>query len=274
MSTAKGSPKSAKNRKAQRAASYSPYIYKVLKQVHPDTGLSSKATAIMNGIAHSVVGQVAHAINGFKSKRTVTSREVQTGVRLVLPGELAKHAISEGTKAVTYYNATISQEEPSRSPAGSKKGRHGTTFRAHLQFSVSRVKRDLVAHLEGPHTRKGSGAPVYLAGVVEYIVAEIIELAGNAARDDKRTRIVPRHIYLAITNDDELLKLFFGGVTGGLKTRLAVVPFGGEELNIHSALLPKKRSKEEGRYVGEEKARRADAEAQASKSHVHRRTHH
>ncbi|KAJ3080922.1 Histone H2AX, partial [Quaeritorhiza haematococci] len=75
-----------------------------------------------------------------------------------------------------------------------------------------------------------SGAPVYLAAVLEYLAAEILELAGNAARDNKKTRIIPRHLQLAIRNDEELNKLL-GNVT---------IAQGGVLPNIHTVLLPKK----------------------------------
>lgn len=77
--------------------------------------------------------------------------------------------------------------------------------RAGLQFSVSRVGRYLK---KGRYAaRIGSGAPVYLAAVLEYLVAEVLELAGNAAKSSKRTRINPRHILLAIGRDAELSRL-------------------------------------------------------------------
>merc|ERR1712153_148415 len=77
--------------------------------------------------------------------------------------------------------------------------------RAGLQFPVGRVARHLRA---GRHAQRvGAGAPVYLAAVLEYLTAEVLELAGNAAKDNKKSRIIPRHIQLAVRNDEELNKL-------------------------------------------------------------------
>ena len=91
-----------------RKESYSIYIYKVLKQVHPDTGVSSKAMAIMNSFVNDIFERIAaesSRLSQYNKKSTITSREIQTAVRLLLPGELAKHAVSEGTKAVTKYTS-------------------------------------------------------------------------------------------------------------------------------------------------------------------------
>ena len=105
--------------------------------------------------------------------------------------------------------------------------------KAGLQFPVGRVARFLK---KGKYAeRVGAGAPVYLAAVLEYLAAEVLELAGNAARDNKKTRIVPRHIQLAVRNDEELSKLL-GSVT---------IAAGGVLPNIHSVLLPKKTAKKE-----------------------------
>ena len=124
-------------RRKKRTESYSSYIYKVLKQVHPDTGISSKAMSIMNSfindaferiaveagklvrynkkgmsIMNSFINDIFERIAGeagklakYNKKATLSSREIQTSVRLMLPGELAKHAVSEGTKAVTKFSS-------------------------------------------------------------------------------------------------------------------------------------------------------------------------
>ena len=97
-----------KKRKATRHESYATYIYKVLKQVHPEVGVSKKSMAILNSFVNDVFERVvgeAGKLARFNKKATVSSREIQTAVRLVLPGELAKHAVSEGTKAVTKFSS-------------------------------------------------------------------------------------------------------------------------------------------------------------------------
>ena len=104
-------PKSAQksNRRRKRKESYAIYIYKVLKQVHPDTGISSKAMGIMNSFVTDIFERIAtesSRLAHYNKKSTITSREIQTAIRLLLPGELAKHAVSEGTKAVTKYTSS------------------------------------------------------------------------------------------------------------------------------------------------------------------------
>ena len=98
-----------KKKKGKRKESYAIYIYKVLKQVHPDTGVSSKAMSIMNSFVNDLFERIAaeaSKLAHYNKRSTITSREIQTAVRLLLPGELAKHAVSEGTKAVTKYTSS------------------------------------------------------------------------------------------------------------------------------------------------------------------------
>jgi histone H2A len=102
------------------------------------------------------------------------------------------------------------------------------SMKAGLTFPVARMGRFLK---RGKYAdRVGPGASVYLASTIEYLTAEILELAGNAARDNKKSRIIPRHIQLAVRNDEELNKLF----------RNVTISQGGVLPNIHSVLLPKK----------------------------------
>jgi histone H2A len=116
---------------------------------------------------------------------------------------------------------------------GSSKKAVSKSAKAGLQFPVGRIARYLK---KGRYAERiGAGAPVYLAAVLEYLAAEVLELAGNAARDNKKTRIIPRHIQLAVRNDEELSKLL-SGVT---------IAEGGVLPNIHAVLLPKKSGKKE-----------------------------
>merc|ERR1711879_1082775 len=98
-----------KKKKGKRKESYAIYIYKVLKQVHPDTGVSSKAMSIMNSFVNDLFERIAaeaSKLAHYNKRSTIAPREIQTAVRLLLPGELAKHAVSEGTKAVTKYTSS------------------------------------------------------------------------------------------------------------------------------------------------------------------------
>ena len=103
--------------------------------------------------------------------------------------------------------------------------------KAGLQFPVGRLSRYLKKG--GYAKRIGGAAPVYMAAVLEYLTAEVLELAGNAAKDNKKMRINPRHIQLAVRNDDEFNQ-FFGN---------AVIAAGGVLPNINEALLPAKKGK-------------------------------
>jgi histone H3/H4 len=108
MAATKGQNKAKVDKKVRRrrVETFSIYIYKVLKQVHPDIGISKKAMNIMNSFIHDTFDRVAtegSKLVRFNKRRTLSSREVQSAVKLILPGELARHAVSEGTKAVTKY---------------------------------------------------------------------------------------------------------------------------------------------------------------------------
>lgn len=130
--------------------------------------------------------------------------------------------------------STIGKGKGSRGKATSAT-KTSRSQKAGLQFPVGRISR-FMKH--GKYAeRVGAGAPVYLAAVLEYLAAEVLELAGNAAKDYKKTRIVPRHIQLAIRNDEELNRLMAN----------AIIANGGAVPYIHQALLPAPgKEKEEG----------------------------
>jgi histone H2A len=129
----------------------------------------------------------------------------------------------------------VKAEQKDKGGKGAKTGGRGKegkknqtqSMKAGLLFPVGRMSRYLKQGRYAP--RIGAGAPVYVSAILEYLTAEVLELAGNAARDNKKGRIIPRHILLAVRNDEELNKLF-GGIT---------IAQGGVLPNIHSVLMPK-----------------------------------
>jgi len=202
-------------------SSFDTYIQKVLKQVHPDTGIKGEAMVEMNNFIKAVLYDIMRVVNLLtdqNDKKTVTSREVQSAVMAAIPGELGRHSVAEGTKAVTKFNSA-------------RDGKGSMSLKAGLQFPVTRIKNRWMKKLASA-PRVGNTAAVYLAAVLEYLVAEILELAGNATRDNDRVRINDRDILLAAQNDEELNKLTKNMVMAG-----GVIP------NIHQQLLPKKPSK-------------------------------
>jgi len=211
------------NKSHAKTGKWDTYLKKLLKQVHPNTGFSTLGKRVTCDIICHLSDKlcaVATMLTMHSGKQTVSSREVQTAVRLTFPGELAKHAVSQGVKSVTKFTSS--------DPTGNR------TEMAGLQFSVGRAERELRKHVG--KLRVGAGAPVYLAGVLEYIGAEFLELSGNAARDDKRGRITPRHIYLATYNDEELAKLLSD----------VVITEGGVLPHIHRFHLVKKGGRGKG----------------------------
>lgn len=200
---------------------YNIYIQRILKQVHPTLGITASALIQMNqfglDVTHKLT-KVARKLAITGGTKTITMVDVQSAVRIVLPGELAQHAVSEGTKAVTKYNAT--------------QGKGGLSKLSGLTLAPARVK-NFMRNGEAMGMRMGDASAIYVAAVVEYLIAEILELSGNAARDNNRVRINNRMIMLAIKNDEEL---------NGLADKMGfIVAKAGEMPDIDSRLLPKKK---------------------------------
>ena len=232
--------------------SFKSYIHRVLKQVHPDTNITRKAMECTDGIIRTVATRIcddAHMFTHGTDKKTLSSREVQSAVHSTLPGELSKHAVREGTTACTKYADSVAASDA----ASKKKRKKSPTapvmreFRAGLVMSVSLAEK----YLRGFGQIKyniAAASPVYLAAVLDYLVAEIMEAAGNVCRDHKRTNITVRHLFLAVHNDDELSRMLH---------RFNVVILGGGVLpNINARLLVKKPKKTIRRKKVEGEAKR------------------
>ncbi|KAF8397775.1 hypothetical protein HHK36_016697 [Tetracentron sinense] len=107
----RGRKKGSRNRRKEGGEEYKRYVYRVLKQVHPEMGISSKAMRVLNGFMKDMFERLADEaarLSKYTQRMTLSSREIQSAVRLVLPGELGKHAVAEGTKAVTNYMSNVS----------------------------------------------------------------------------------------------------------------------------------------------------------------------
>ena len=223
-SKASKASKAKGSKKKRRVESYGSYIYKVLKQVHPGTGISKRGVNIMNSFISDIFDHVSNEagrLTRYSKKSTLGARELQMAVRLTLPKELAKHAESEGMKAVSKFTG---------SSTGKKGHSVSRTKRAGLKFPVGRIHRFLKKGSYAP--RIGSTAAVFLTATLEYLTAEILELAGNAAKDNKKTRISPRYLVLAIRNDNELHPLIQATIAGG-----------GVISHVHTAILGKGKGK-------------------------------
>ncbi len=209
----------APHHKKKNYGSYGTYVYKVLKQVHPDTGISGPALESANQLVHFTLKKIMKHVNVVKTKvgvSTVSTALVKSGLQLCLPGELLKHSIAEGTKAVAKYQVSTLKKSSAAARAG-------------LQFPPARVSKEMRSVTAGCKCRLTAGAPIFLAAVLEYLVAEVLELAGNISRDMKKVRIISRHLSLAVSNDEELEKFYKGFVFSS-----GVMP------SIHSVLLPPK----------------------------------
>ena len=195
--------------------SFGTYIKEVLRLVDPDSQITGQALSAVDASLQTIQRRLVAAAARLcldHGKKTLTSRDIQTAVRLLFPGELAKHAVSEGTKAVTMF--------------ASDGDRHGG-----LKFRAARSRRAIKAAWCG---RIGGGAALYLAAVLEYTSTELLDLAATRAKAHKRTRITDRYLQTSILNDEELFRLF---------KRMGIqITHGGVLPNIHAALIPKRQS--------------------------------
>lgn len=197
----KTSPKSDGKKKSRKMRTYGIYIHRVLEQIHPNMRIAQTSIAQLDQAIKVIIARFRNEcikLLELSRKVTINARTIQTATRVVFSGELAKHAVSEGTKALTKYSASGTLIKP------------GIFKAAGLVFPVMFTRKLLTMEEMGSKVfqRVGAAGPVYLAAVLEYLTAEILELSGNAARDNEKRTIKPYHLLLAISNDVELETMF------------------------------------------------------------------
>jgi histone H2B len=214
----KGKESPEKRKRKANFTSYGSFTNKVLKQVHPSLGINRSASEMINrSIDEFVRGLAIRATLLLEISKHTTAKipALVAAIKLLLPGELAKHAIAEGNKAVSKY-ATDEAPKTAEKRAGAKR-----SLRAGLLFPIRRVEKHFKSHLGGHRARISASGAIFLAAVVEYLVAEILEL-------------VPRSIALAIYGDAELNLMY---------SKSHVVLQGGVLPHIEPSLVKTKKSK-------------------------------
>ncbi|XP_034648645.1 uncharacterized protein LOC117888956 [Trachemys scripta elegans] len=205
--------KGDKKRRKTRKESYSIYVYKVLKQVHPDTGISSKAMGIMNSFVNDIFERIAgeaSRLAHYNKRSTITSREIQTAVRLLLPGELAKHAVSEGTKAVTKYT---SSNMSGRGKGGKGLGKGGAKrHRKVLRDNIQGITKPAIRRLARRGGVKRISGLIYeeTRGVLKVFLENVIRDAVTYTEHAKRKTVTAMDVVYALKRQGRTLYGFGG----------------------------------------------------------------
>lgn len=181
------------------------YIKIVLNNMHSNMHINDHAKTSVNTMIHEVARKLCNRMGSLmrdNNKKTITTREVQTAVKLVLPSDLARHALNEGVRSLTRFAASAS---------GTKYNHIPQAKRANIKFPPSRAKKLLKKYMPGSQ-RISVTAGIYFATMLEYLTAEIVELAGNAALNKMKKTISREHLMIAIKSDPELNILFKGTI--------------------------------------------------------------
>nr|WNL49659.1 histone H2B-H2A fusion protein [Marseillevirus sp.] len=199
-------------RKRDKSVNFRQGLRTMLAQIHPDISVQTEALAELSNIAVFLGKKISHGATTLlpEDTKTISARAVMLAADDLYGEYLGKHAISEMEKAVARYESAKEGKEGSRSS------------KAKLQISIARSERVLREH--SGCSRVSEKAAVALAAAIEYFMGEIIELAGNAARDNKKVRISVKHITLAIQHDAALFRVVGKGVFSGAGVTLVSIP--------------------------------------------------
>jgi len=258
--------KKQRGNKKKATNSFRTYIHKVLRQVHPDSQISSNTREQLDEfikiLARELAGSARQTCADSK-KSTVGLDEIKLAINFHLPGILAKHAVSEVDKAVARFSSNSAKEEEKDSKRSTPVRRE---TQAGLVFAVSLCEKFIRNFRKKHDLNVSKNASIALAATLEYITAEILELAGNTARDNKKVIINMRHVYLAVYNDSELTFLVDG---------LGIEFLGGGVLpNIRAEFLPNKEKRQEQaarrRKNAKKNSKTDDPEGASKKHHKYR----
>ncbi|BAU79970.1 conserved histone H2B/H2A fusion protein [Tokyovirus A1] len=197
-------------RKRDKSVNFRLGLRSLLSQIHPDISVQTEALAELSNITVFVGKKISHGAATLlpEGTKTISAEAVILSAEDLFGKDLGRHAASEARKAVASYKASKVSE-------GSR------SSKAKLKLSVARSERVLREH--SACSRVSGGASVALAAALEYFMAEIIELAGNAARDSKKVRISVKHIMRAIQDDAALFHVVGKGVFSGAGVSLVQV---------------------------------------------------
>ena len=192
------------------------YIRKILKKMYPEIKIKKDTLSQINAFVNLLGTKIMEKANNLVvnvSQNTISSRTIQSAVKIIFSGELAKHAVSEGVKVVGKYIYYISQDYGKHNKSNNKsKVRHNRTDMAGIYLSISRIEHLIRNNATGKKRVSGTAA-VYFAAVLDYIVSEIIELACKTTIKHNKKTITARYLYLSLRTDYELSKLIFDDFT-------------------------------------------------------------
>jgi histone H2A len=220
----------------RRIYSFSRYIDIVRHQVHPDFSISRRAVLVIDNLLQDLmqkIGSIAGELVRKEKKQTLTDRDIKAACSFFFPGQLAKHSIMGGSKSVDNILGVMDERDRvGIKMINGKPVKNKRSTMCGLSFPVGRIETYL---RKGCYAKRvGSMSAPFMAAVLEYMCAEILELAGNDARNRRKRRITPRCIGLGIRNDQELHDLF----------QKDTIAWSGIVPGIHKSLLPRKNATE------------------------------
>ena len=186
--------------------SFKTYVHRLLKQVHPNVHITQKSVNVMDGLLRAVATNLcstAHTLVEGTEKKTLSSREVQSALRVTLPDEFCQQAEDSGKTAVENFNTSQEEKGGKEQKSGNKVKPQMRETRAGLTFSVSLTEKYLRGFGKIAY-RISNTASVYLTAVLECVAQEILKRSGTVCTNDKKTNITPRHILLAMETNGGL----------------------------------------------------------------------